>query len=84
MQSGRAPKKDRDDELARVRNEAERKFLVDRLRDFHGVIGKVADAIGVSRRTLQDRVGFHDLNDFAKALRSEARARGLVTPTDED
>lgn len=72
----RAPKANRSDVLAQLLLEREREILVEYLAKHGGNISATAEALGLSRRALENKITLHDLRAEAGALRAESGTRG--------
>ena len=60
------------DVLARELAKREREVITEYLRKHHGDIGETAEALGVSRRTLETKMATHDgLRELAAELRAK-------------
>ncbi len=64
------------DILAREVKKREREVILEYLEKLHGNVGATAEALGVSRRTLEMKMAAHGLRADAASLREDAGIPG--------
>lgn len=72
----RAPKKDRDDVLARRLRETEKATILEYLKKNDGNVTSTAKALGLSDRALYDKLVAYDLQEAAAKMRAGAGISG--------